>query len=194
MISPSLDRDNNRLTAEAVAGFMTATEGRSGCLGSTTAKGRMEPMNIVELLKQDHAKVRELMAEMDESEASGAELKKLFRMLQEEVILHSKAEEKVLYSQLRKNDEEELQLFSVEGEIEHGLVEQMLTALSGSRGAGGLRWQATFKVLKELLEKHIEEEESEIFPQVEERFEEEELDKMGQKFEKQKSLVAETIG
>jgi hemerythrin superfamily protein len=91
---------------------------------------------------------------------------------------------------MEKTDDDEAKEFVFEGEQEHALVHQLMELLAKSRRKGDLKWHARFKALKDMLDHHIEEEESEAFPKVEELFDSSEQEKMAEEFEKKKEKIA----
>lgn len=145
-------------------------------------------MALLEDLKKDHAEVKQLLEQILEK-SEGEERKRLFNEMAEALIAHSHAEDKVFYSALKKKGEQEEEL-ALEGEEEHGLVEQLIQQLKRARRVDSPSWHARCKVLKDLVEHHVEEEESEFFETARKDFGKDELEAMGQKFEqlKQKEM------
>lgn len=146
-------------------------------------------MEIRELLKKDHEKVKALLEKMSSGKLQGDELKSTFDEFKVALTSHSKAEEKVVYAKLKKQQEEETQEAGIEGEIEHGLVDQLLQVMARSRSKGSTRWEAYLKVIKDLLEHHIKEEESTVFTQLGEHFDAAALSKMAEEMEQEKNKV-----
>lgn len=144
---------------------------------------------ILECLKQDHDMVRQMSAQIMETEDAD-ERKTLFRELMNAVEAHRQAEEQVVYRRMEKTDDEEAKEFAFEGEQEHALVHQLMELLAKSRRKGDLKWHARFKALKDMLDHHIEEEESEAFPKIKELFDSSEQEKMAEEFEKKKEKIA----
>jgi hemerythrin superfamily protein len=97
-------------------------------------------------------------------------------MVCQELIPHARAEEKTIYALFRiralEEDKEMLDLAN-EGYEEHlvadGLIENLKTLSTDDE-----RWIPMFKVLKDILEHHIHEEESEIFKECKKVFSKEE--------------------
>ncbi|QWV93479.1 hemerythrin domain-containing protein [Geomonas oryzisoli] len=118
-------------------------------------------MTIFDVLKQDHEKARYLF---DKAEKAGrkeiSSLQKLFSQLQEELELHMEGEERFFYSVLEQNEEmrdKVLQAFE-----EHQVTKTMLGTFQ-SLAVDDERWVAKLKVLSEIVEHHMQEEEKEIF-------------------------------
>lgn len=140
-------------------------------------------MNALELLKQDHRKVEKLFAQ---AEATEDEKKKeaLFEQIKAELETHTHIEETVFYPALQQN--EELKDMVLEAVEEHRQVKTLLREISGLAD-GSEKFDAKLKVMKENVEHHVEEEEEEMFPQVEEYFSPEELAQLGQEMEAAKT-------
>ncbi len=60
-------------------------------------------MNAIELLKDDHNKVRRLFQKVKAS-GSDSEKKDLFKQIKEELDVHTHIEEKIFYPTVRKNN------------------------------------------------------------------------------------------
>lgn len=121
-------------------------------------------MTIYQILKQQHREVARLFKQIEKTEETDTiALTDLFETLKIELGSHAKAEEQVLYQKLklRAKDEDDIDI-SLEGKEEHHVAALLLNELSiVDIGCGD--WFAKFSVLKELIEHHVKEEESEIF-------------------------------
>lgn len=144
-------------------------------------------MNIYEALKTDHKKVKGLLEELVQLEASGEKRRSgLISEIRDELIPHARAEEAVFYNLIRAID-------SAKGVIAHGYqehieAETLLRTLqvADSIDAG---WKATAKKLQEALNHHIQEEETEIFAAARKLFTEDEAEMMGEAFEEMKPKI-----
>ncbi|HEX9296053.1 MAG TPA: hemerythrin domain-containing protein [Polyangiaceae bacterium] len=141
-------------------------------------------MNIIDLLKQQHEEAKDLLDRIidqpgdRESRALGMQVAKALR-------LHMQIEEKLVYPTATRafqgdEDDEEKVLEAYE---EHTLARHGLMAFE-STAPSDKRYVVRAKVLKELLEKHIEEEEKEFFPELESKVGEEALEKLGAQLER----------
>lgn len=126
----------------------------------TSEHGKAE-MTIFDVLKQDHEKARYLF---DKAEKAGKKeistLQKLFSQLEEELELHMEAEERFFYSALEQDQEmrdKVLQAFE-----EHQVAKTMLGTFQ-ALAVDDERWVAKMKVLSEIVEHHMQEEEREVF-------------------------------
>ena len=76
-----------------------------------------------------------------------------------------------------------------EGHFEHGLAEKMLTTLGKIANATSPEFSAAAKVLKELVEHHVEEEEKNVWADVRKNFTDEDRLQMNRSFEAAKKKV-----
>lgn len=145
-------------------------------------------MEITQALKTDHRELQKLIKSVNKSEDAD-ERRRLFTEFAELLIKHSKAEEKVVYDALIATGEDEEREQGHEGYTEHMLAETLLKKLKAGADPLSPEWSAEAKVLMELLDHHIEEEEGEIFDTVKEDFELAERKEMGEAFETAKEAV-----
>jgi hemerythrin superfamily protein len=118
---------------------------------------------VVEMLKQDHEKVKGLFEEFQDSE--GREQAEIAKTAIQELEVHAQLEEKLIYPAIREViDEDEKMNEAVE---EHHVVHVLIGELKKLKPSDE-RFQAKFSVLSELVKHHIEEEEGEILPKAEE--------------------------
>lgn len=139
---------------------------------------------ILDILKEDHNKVREILDKADDLLSKYPNVQEkdelaLMEKLIEELEPHAKAEEKIFYKALRDSSEESLNPY--EGLEEHKLAMQVLKVLQDTDLNINER-TAKIQVLKEMLLHHISEEESMYFKQAKSLFSEEQLVAMGKEF------------
>jgi hemerythrin-like domain-containing protein len=142
---------------------------------------------ILSKLHADHEEVAALMEKI--LDASGTERNELFKEMRTKLQAHVEAEAKVLYKRMEREGEEEARSFAYEGDVEHGLVEELLEQLGRSRAKDSEQWTAKMTVLKELVEHHVEEEEATGFKEARDTFDGEELEKLGDRFEQEKEKL-----
>ena len=120
-------------------------------------------MDALSLLKQDHDKAKEVIKEIESTNERAAKRRgELFQGLVDDLTVHERIEEEIFYPALQKHpNAKDLVL---EAYVEHGVVDTLLDEIS-TIDASDEKWMPTFKVFKENLEHHIEEEEGELFPQ-----------------------------
>lgn len=118
---------------------------------------------VVQMLKEDHEKVKGLFEEFQETE--GREQADIAKTAIQELEIHAELEERLIYPAIRAEiDEDEKMNEAVE---EHHLVHVLIAELKKLKPSDE-RFQAKFSVLSELVKHHIEEEEGEILPKAEE--------------------------
>jgi hemerythrin superfamily protein len=120
--------------------------------------GKSQPDDAVALLKADHRKVEGLFKTFEQSE-SADEKKELLRTIIQELTVHSLAEEQLVYPII----EERAQDKAYEAEEEHHVVEMLLSELSRANEPNE-KICAKVKVLSELVQHHVKEEEGELLP------------------------------
>ncbi len=140
-------------------------------------------MDIFTLIKNEHKQLRSLLSNMIETTPrSSAARTKLVTQCNQALLLHNDAEEQVFYARLMETDARAMVLEALE---EHH-VEELLLGELVAMDVGDERWAAKVKVLKEVCEHHIEEEEEEIFEQAQKILEKDEPKRMAREFETQK--------
>ena len=121
-------------------------------------------MDALDLIKQDHKRLKKLLEETFEAE--GADREHRMDHLRTELVAHERMEEEVLYPRLR---DEKKARESVDVILDELLDVPPETDL----------WKAKVKVLKENVEHHMDEEESELFKKARAVLDRDELDRLG---------------
>ncbi len=136
-------------------------------------------MNIINLLKQDHIKVKNLLKRIEiTTERTAKNRKVLLTAVKKEFKQHEKIEETILYPTLKENSTTRSLVFLHSAEVE--LVEELLTKLQ-KENSQKEEWMAKFTVLKNNLLLHISQEESFIFLYASKLISKEQLNEMGRK-------------
>ena len=119
------------------------------------------PHDAVKVLEKDHRRFERLMKEGEETTARASKRRRdILGTLAGEIAAHERKEEKVLYPALKRH--REARDIVLEGYQEHHVADVLLGELKNLDPTDE-RWGAKFKVLKESLEHHIEEEEGHMF-------------------------------
>ncbi len=148
-------------------------------------------MSIYSYLKKDHQLVKDLMAKIDAlNDDDTAERMKIFHKLKDEIIIHSKAEEKVFYKPLEKEPETKDEI--PHAEDEHAEVEMMLEELS-NEGLSASAWNKKFQKMCKALLHHIDEEEGEIFTDAKKELSAQEAMAMEEAMRKEKQKVKQQL-
>ena len=119
-------------------------------------------MDALKLLKEDHDKVRSMLEKLDATTERAEKTRtEMLQTLKRELGVHETLEEELLYPALeefaRTKD------IALEGYEEHHVVDQIMAELEDTP-VEDETWAAKLTVMKENLEHHIEEEETEMFP------------------------------
>ncbi len=119
------------------------------------------PQGVLRTLHQEHEQVLHTLDQMEHSRPTAAKSRtRLLEKLKQLVIPHMQGEEKRFYTLLQARLQDPSPI--IEAIEEHWHARQALQRLERSDPASE-EWSARAKVLQELLEHHIQEEESEIF-------------------------------
>jgi hypothetical protein len=117
---------------------------------------------VIEMLKEDHQKVKNLFEQFESTE--GSEAAEIAATAIMELEIHAELEEKLIYPAIREEiEEDDMMNEAVE---EHHLVHVLIKELKKLKPADEI-FEAKFKVLGELVKHHIEEEEGEMLPKAE---------------------------
>lgn len=136
-------------------------------------------MNALEMLKQDHQKVKGLFQEVKHT-TDQAKRKELFDKIDAELEIHTHIEETVFYPAM--DEHEELREMVAEALEEHREAKTMLDELE-DLGAESHDFGSKLQELIEAVEHHVEEEEGEMFPKIRQVFDEDELEQLGQELD-----------
>lgn len=119
-------------------------------------------MNALDLLKQDHDKVKDLFRQYqqtDDPQQRGRIAQQVFQ----ELDIHAKLEEEIFYPALRDQGDTHDKELVAESFEEHHLVDTVINDLQGLTPED-LEFNAKFHVLMENVQHHIQEEEQDLFP------------------------------
>jgi hemerythrin superfamily protein len=143
--------------------------------------------NAIELLKEDHDKVRKLLAQLAESTTrAGQKRTELLETIARELEIHTRIEEEIFYPAFRDAGKSEERKMYHEAKEEHRAVEKLVIPDLEKTEPGSEEFGGRAKVLKEMVEHHAEDEEEEMFPRAEELFSEEELAELGERMAQRK--------
>ena len=135
-------------------------------------------MDAMSLLKDDHQKVKKLLAELESTTERGVKTREeLFTKVKQELVVHEAIEEEIFYPALKEHPK--TKEIALEGYEEHHVVDTVMAEIEGV-AYDDEKWGAKFSVMKENLEHHIEEEEGEMFKQARQVFDQNELTQLGE--------------
>lgn len=150
--------------------------------------------NIIDVLLMDHKYLKEGIKILKDDDADGRSKLKHAKSFLDALNKHSEAEKRAVYAPLIKV--KDLKKEILEGQIEHGIADakvRMLTLkLTGLRTLTD-ELEAELKVLAEMVEHHIEEEEDEMFPKMKKDLDKTILNEMGFQFMKIRNFTTRDL-
>lgn len=144
-------------------------------------------MNAIDILRADHDRLRGLLPQLADQSLASEERNRLLDLAEREIKIHSLIEEEIFYPAFkdaaRSADDRDMYFESIE---EHHVVDMLLPELRPlDASSDGFRAKA--KVLRELLEHHADEEETEMFPKAEQLLGAPRLAELGQRMTARKN-------
>jgi hypothetical protein len=131
-------------------------------------------MSAIDMLESQHREVEDLFEEFED--AKGSQKRKIFLQIADKLAVHAAIEEKHFYPAARNEETEEQLLESAE---EHLAVKRVIADLL-KLDEKDETFEAKVTLLKEQVEHHVEEEEEELFPKVEDRLDADTLEALEQ--------------
>ena len=152
-------------------------------------------MNAIDILKADHERVKAILTQLNDStERAVKKRAELIAKLEMEITLHTKLEEEILYPAYKKAGGKEQEKMYYEAKEEHRTVDSLVLPDLKATDPASVEFSGRAKVVKELLEHHIEEEETEMFPQAKKLLGKEQLDELGAQMESMKASYKKSLG
>ena len=129
---------------------------------SSASKSAQNSKNdIIKLILVDHEPLKRFVGILKDLDTPIRTRRRIFEQFAPLLLVHIRSEQESLYTFL-KDESKELRIDGLEGEVEHELAERMIEEVKMSEDADV--WSARVKVLAELVEHHLREEESDMFP------------------------------
>ncbi len=141
--------------------------------------------DIVDLILDDHKDLKRLIKVLKNDDADLGDRYAAFEEFAPLLILHAKPEEQTLYAEMK--DDNELRSEGMEGEIEHQIADRLLNEAKETTDED--MWSAKVKVLAELVEHHIKEEESTLLPDYKKHSDVQDRIQLGERFMALKSSI-----
>lgn len=143
-------------------------------------------MDVFDIIREDHQAVQKILDDMQETTSRAQQRRKedvtKFTQLIEP---HMMAEEEVFYPQARERGESKLKEHIIEAFDEHRIAKMVLTELQ-KMNPQDEAWLPKAKVLKDLIEHHIEEEEGELFTEARKALNQQQIQLITQQFQEAK--------
>lgn len=149
--------------------------------------------NAIELLKRDHKHVKTLLAQLKETTSRATKARQeLLAKIEVELRAHMRIEEEIFYPALRDAAEtNEQREMLAEAYEEHRAIEKLILPDLKKTDVSSETFGGRTKVLKEMIEHHIDEEEEEMFPFAEGLLSEEQLRELGEQMHSRKNEILE---
>lgn len=146
--------------------------------------------NAITMLKSDHATVKRLMRELNETgDRAVKQRESLVEQIERALKMHAQLEEEIFYpafkSASRGSEAEELFYEAAE---EHHIVDMVLPALKAANPKSH-EFKAKAKVLQDLVEHHIKEEETQMFREARDLFGDEQLRELGDMMQARRDTI-----
>ncbi len=133
--------------------------------------------NLYDMLKEDHQNVKKMLDQTIKTKDPSQ-----FPIIKRELEVHMNGEEKFFYPKIMEKDKET----ALESFEEHHVGKMVLSELE-STSRSDEAWIPKVKVLKDILDHHIEEEETEIFPAAQDMLDSKEEQQIAQQIQELKS-------
>ena len=144
-------------------------------------------MDVLTLLKEDHDKIKKILSHIEATTERGVKTREeFFNKVKAELKVHEAIEEEILYPALK--DHPKAKDLVLEAYEEHNVVDTVMAEIDETP-FDDETWGAKFTVMKENLEHHIEEEETDMFKKSRQIFSDDELEQMGKRMEDIRSLA-----
>lgn len=150
----------------AVSAAQKTPDGPAGLKGAENKNLAAEDQgDIISLILRDHRPLKKLIETLKDDELEKAGKEAALEEFALKLTSHAKAEEQTLYVQMKEY--KELRVESFEGDTEHAIADQLVQEINATPDDD--EWNAKVKVLAEMVEHHIEEEEETILAEVKEK-------------------------
>ena len=135
---------------------------------------------VIDVLKRDHARAKKLLAQLNDTRDRDIR-RDLLEQIETELVTHTAVEEEIVYPAIRRaarsNSQKELVAESYE---EHRTIDQLVLPDLKATPTDSVEFGGRARVLMELIEHHVEEEEDELLPLAEKLLSDERLVEMGE--------------
>jgi hemerythrin-like domain-containing protein len=158
---------------------------------SAKPASKSSPTDAIELLIDDHKKVKKLFKEFEKlAKQDNTDAKvEIAMQICEELTIHASIEEEIFYPAARRAIKDDDMLN--EAVVEHATAKDLIAQIQEMEGDDDM-YDAKVKVLSEYINHHVEEEEGEMFPKA--RKAKMDLEGIGaQLLERKEELMSETV-
>jgi hemerythrin-like domain-containing protein len=155
----------------------------------TTNGAKSRGTDATALLIKDHKTVKALLKKLENSDNRTTRTN-LLKQIENELKIHTQIEEEIFYPAYKNavKSEEQRKLY-YEAMEEHHVVDLVLPEIK-DEDAGSEQFAAKAKVLKDLVEHHAEEEETEMFPKARRAMGTQQLKELGTQLQERKQQLS----
>src|SRR5688572_21406346 len=132
-------------------------------------------MNAIRLLDEQHDEVTDLLAQAEKTDEPRRKLE-LFEQIADQLAIHATIEERVFYPMVNGEDTEDALMEAVE---EHLGIKRLIADMLDLAPTDP-HFAAKLVVLREQVEHHIEDERTDIFPEVRKMLDDDQLEALGE--------------
>jgi len=134
---------------------------------------------LFDTIKKDHDGFKSLFSKIIESSSGAVKTRRTsYEKLHRDILAHMEAEEHTLYPALLETDARSMGLAALE---EHETAKSKMAEID-QLSEDDEHWIAKFKVLRALVEHHVQDEESTIIPKAKELFSDDQIKSMSREF------------
>lgn len=138
------------------------------------------PKNAIQLLKEDHKKVKDLLSQLVETTTRAEKTRRqLLEKIAQELEIHTHIEEEIFYPAFKEAGNSEFSKMYFEALEEHRAVDELVLPDLKKTEPSSEKFSGRAKVLKELVEHHIDEEEKDMFKKASQALSKDELMELG---------------
>jgi hemerythrin-like domain-containing protein len=143
--------------------------------------------SAIDMLKEDHAHVRRLLAQLAGTTARAAKTRPdLLKKIAAELHVHTTLEEEIFYPAFKEGGGADHHKMFFEATEEHRAVDSLVLPDLERTDPQSESFSGRAKVLKELVEHHAQEEEQEMFPEAQKSLSAEQLEELGERMAQRK--------
>lgn len=145
--------------------------------------------SATQMIRQDHKKVEGLFNKFEQTQGADAK-RRLAENAMAELEVHAALEEEIFYPAVEREVEDAASMIS-EAREEHQTVKQLIAELKGMEETDE-EFESQFSELVENVQHHVEEEENEMLPKVEESSLD--LNSLGDQMSKRRQALQSSVG
>ena len=144
-------------------------------------------MNALELLKEDHRKVKDLFSELVKTTSRAEKTRRqLLTKIEQELHIHTHIEEEIFYPAFKAAGNSDFAKTYFEALEEHRAVSELVLPDLKKTEPTSEKFSGRAKVLKELVEHHVDEEEKDMFKKAAKAMSKQELADLGEQMSARK--------